>query len=235
MRSASRLDNSRDVMSVISGIVAPPRHPGRFDALVDGDAIATLSIDAIERLQLARRARASPALEERIAHRGGAARGVRSRAQHARLPRAVVARSSRARSCGRARTARAWSTAPSSACRSRAFSTTRRSRSPSRAPRCSAPASRGAACSRTSRGRASARDVSDAAIDDGVRGGGRRPARDRASAPRARSCAPSPSSSRRSGAAGSTASSRAAATTATTSGARWRRWARSWRWARPTR
>jgi regulatory protein len=47
------LDNSRDIMSVISGIIPTPRHPGRFDVIVDGDAIATLSIDIIERLQLA--------------------------------------------------------------------------------------------------------------------------------------------------------------------------------------
>ncbi|MEO5815314.1 MAG: regulatory protein RecX [Gemmatimonadaceae bacterium] len=40
-------------MSVISGIIPTPRHPGRFDVIVDGDAIATLSLDAIERLQLA--------------------------------------------------------------------------------------------------------------------------------------------------------------------------------------
>ena len=40
-------------MSVISGIVAAPRHPGRFDVIVDGEPFATLSIDAIERLHLA--------------------------------------------------------------------------------------------------------------------------------------------------------------------------------------
>jgi len=51
--SSADLDNSRDIMSVISGIIPTPRHPGRFDVIVDGDAIATLSIDIIERLQLA--------------------------------------------------------------------------------------------------------------------------------------------------------------------------------------
>ena len=40
-------------MSVISGIVAAPRHPGRFDVIVDGVPFATLSIDAIERMHLA--------------------------------------------------------------------------------------------------------------------------------------------------------------------------------------
>ena len=40
-------------MSVISGIVAAPRHPGRFDVIVDGEPFATLSIDAIERMHLA--------------------------------------------------------------------------------------------------------------------------------------------------------------------------------------
>ena len=40
-------------MSVISGIVAAPRQPGRFDVIIDGEPFATLSIDAIERLHLA--------------------------------------------------------------------------------------------------------------------------------------------------------------------------------------
>ena len=53
-------------MSVISGIVPTPRHPGRFDVIVDGAAIATLSIDIIERLQLAV-GRDVSALTERIA------------------------------------------------------------------------------------------------------------------------------------------------------------------------
>jgi len=53
-------------MSVISGIVPTPRHPGRFDVIVDGTSIATLSIDIIERLQLAV-GRDVAALTERIA------------------------------------------------------------------------------------------------------------------------------------------------------------------------
>jgi regulatory protein len=40
-------------MSVITGIIASPRKPGRFDLLVDGRQEATLSIDTIERLGLA--------------------------------------------------------------------------------------------------------------------------------------------------------------------------------------
>jgi len=39
-------------MSVISSIVPAPRHPGRFDILIDGISSATLSLDAIERLGL---------------------------------------------------------------------------------------------------------------------------------------------------------------------------------------
>lgn len=53
-------------MSVISGIEPAPRHPGRFDILVDGTRSATLSLDAIERLQL-RVGRDLAGLEERIA------------------------------------------------------------------------------------------------------------------------------------------------------------------------
>jgi regulatory protein len=53
-------------MSVISGIVPNPRHPGRFDLVVDGSVLATLSIDAIERLQLAV-GRDVSALADRIA------------------------------------------------------------------------------------------------------------------------------------------------------------------------
>jgi regulatory protein len=37
---------------MITAITPTPRHPGRFDVLVDGKAFATLSLDAIERLQL---------------------------------------------------------------------------------------------------------------------------------------------------------------------------------------
>ncbi len=40
-------------MSVITAIVPAPRHPGRFELMVDGRSAATLSLDAIERLQLA--------------------------------------------------------------------------------------------------------------------------------------------------------------------------------------
>jgi regulatory protein len=53
-------------MSVISGIIPTPRHAGRFDVIVDGDVIATLSIDIIERLQLAV-GRDVSALADRIA------------------------------------------------------------------------------------------------------------------------------------------------------------------------
>ena len=52
-------------MSVISQIVPAPRHPGRFDILIDGVATATLSLDAIDRLQL-RVGRDVAGLEERI-------------------------------------------------------------------------------------------------------------------------------------------------------------------------
>ncbi len=40
-------------MSVISAIVQLPRHAGRFSVLVEGKPIAVLSLDALERLQLA--------------------------------------------------------------------------------------------------------------------------------------------------------------------------------------
>jgi regulatory protein len=64
--ASGNLDNSRDIMSVISGIIPTPRHPGRFDVIVGEDVIATLSIDIIERLQLAV-GRDVSALTERIA------------------------------------------------------------------------------------------------------------------------------------------------------------------------
>jgi regulatory protein len=38
---------------MITAITPTPRHPGRFDVLVDGKCVATLSLDAIEQLQLA--------------------------------------------------------------------------------------------------------------------------------------------------------------------------------------
>lgn len=47
------LEKSSNSTSVISSIVPTPRKPGRFDILVDGRAYATLSLAAIERLQLA--------------------------------------------------------------------------------------------------------------------------------------------------------------------------------------
>lgn len=53
-------------MSVISGIVASPRREGRFEILVDGKSFATLSLEAIDRLQL-RVGRELHGLEERIA------------------------------------------------------------------------------------------------------------------------------------------------------------------------
>ena len=39
-------------MDLITAITPAPRHPGRFDVFVDGKSVATLSLDAIERLQL---------------------------------------------------------------------------------------------------------------------------------------------------------------------------------------
>lgn len=39
-------------MNVITAITPTPRHPGRFEVLVEGTRFATLSLDAIERLQL---------------------------------------------------------------------------------------------------------------------------------------------------------------------------------------
>ena len=46
------LNNSGDDTYVITGIVAAPRHAGRFDISVNGDRFAALSLDAIERLEL---------------------------------------------------------------------------------------------------------------------------------------------------------------------------------------
>ena len=40
-------------MNLITAITPAPRHPGRFDVLVDGKSVATLSLDAIEQLHLA--------------------------------------------------------------------------------------------------------------------------------------------------------------------------------------
>ena len=53
-------------MSLITAIPPTPRHPGRFEILVEGKSYATLSLDAIERLQLAV-GRSIAGLEERIA------------------------------------------------------------------------------------------------------------------------------------------------------------------------
>lgn len=39
-------------MPTITALTPSPRHPGRFDVLVDGRPMATLSLDAIERLRL---------------------------------------------------------------------------------------------------------------------------------------------------------------------------------------
>jgi len=50
----------------ISAITPIPRHPGRFDVLVEGKRYATLSLDAIERLRLAVGGTVA-GLEERIA------------------------------------------------------------------------------------------------------------------------------------------------------------------------
>jgi regulatory protein len=53
-------------VALISGITPTPRHPGRFEVLVAGKCYATLSLDAIERLELAV-GRSISGLEERIA------------------------------------------------------------------------------------------------------------------------------------------------------------------------
>ncbi|HEV7994473.1 MAG TPA: regulatory protein RecX [Gemmatimonadaceae bacterium] len=53
-------------MSVISAILPTPRHPGRFEVLVDGKTFAVLSLQALEELQLAV-GRPVSGLEERIA------------------------------------------------------------------------------------------------------------------------------------------------------------------------
>lgn len=39
-------------MSVVTGILPVVRHPGRYELVVDGESFATLSLDAIERLNL---------------------------------------------------------------------------------------------------------------------------------------------------------------------------------------
>ena len=60
-------------MPTITAITATPRHPGRFELLVDGKACATLSLDAIERLGLVVGG-STVGLEERIAHEAAALR-----------------------------------------------------------------------------------------------------------------------------------------------------------------
>ena len=58
-------------MALITAIVAAPRHPGRYEVLVEGKRFATLSLDAIERLRLVVGGSVSGA-EERIAHEAAA-------------------------------------------------------------------------------------------------------------------------------------------------------------------
>ena len=54
-------------MKTITAITPTPRHPGRFELLVDGKSFATLSLEAVERLRLAVGSSVE-GLEERIAH-----------------------------------------------------------------------------------------------------------------------------------------------------------------------
>ncbi len=53
-------------MSVITAILPTPRHPGRYELVVDGESYATLSLEAIERLNL-NVGRSIDALAEQIA------------------------------------------------------------------------------------------------------------------------------------------------------------------------
>jgi regulatory protein len=64
--SADPPHTGEKIMSVISAIVPVTRPAGRFEVQVDGKGLATLSLDAIERLQLAV-GRSVAGLEERIA------------------------------------------------------------------------------------------------------------------------------------------------------------------------
>jgi regulatory protein len=64
---------SPGVVSIVSAITATPRHPGRFDIAVDGRSLATLSLEAIERLGLAVGVSIA-GLEERIGHEAAALR-----------------------------------------------------------------------------------------------------------------------------------------------------------------
>ena len=58
-------------MPTITSITPTPRHPGRFELLVDGRSFATLSLDAIERLKLVVGGNVA-GLEERISHEAAA-------------------------------------------------------------------------------------------------------------------------------------------------------------------
>ena len=60
-------------MKIITAITPTPRHPGRFELLVDGKSFATLSLDAIERLRLVVGGNVE-GLEERVAHEAAALR-----------------------------------------------------------------------------------------------------------------------------------------------------------------
>ena len=60
-------------MPTITAITPTPRHPGRFELLVDGKSFATLSLDAIERLKLLVGGSVD-GLEERIANEAAALR-----------------------------------------------------------------------------------------------------------------------------------------------------------------
>lgn len=60
-------------MPTITAVTPTPRHPGRFELLVDGKSFATLSLDAIERLRLVVGGSVE-GLEERISHEAAALR-----------------------------------------------------------------------------------------------------------------------------------------------------------------
>ncbi|HET9683796.1 MAG TPA: regulatory protein RecX [Gemmatimonadaceae bacterium] len=58
-------------MNTITAITPTPRHPGRFELLVDGKSFATLSLDAIERLRLVVGGSVA-GMEEHITHEAAA-------------------------------------------------------------------------------------------------------------------------------------------------------------------
>jgi len=60
-------------MPTITAITPTPRHPGRFELLVDGKNFATLSLDVLERLQLVVGGSVE-GLEDRISHEAAALR-----------------------------------------------------------------------------------------------------------------------------------------------------------------